>query len=899
MTRRPIFAVAWIWVAGYAVAHWVGGEWEIPLSMIVGLAVVAGVWWLVRLPGRTALTSLLIFALAFAYYSHIDRTNVTRVLPPDTSMSEMDGRQARLTGVINEPVKVDGDRVSLVLLAREWHWEGEEPIRTKEKVQVFIRLLHPEEQQRAREWGRGDRVELTGDLRLPNEAANFGAFDYRAYLRNHRIHWTVSLKGTDGLVVEAATGWNRATMMRSVDRFRDLLSRHLDGLFSGEDAGFMKGMLLGIRDDLPPALYDQFSRLGMTHILAISGLHVGIFAGAVWFVLGRLRLPRETALTISAAILPVYVLLTGASPSVVRAGIMGVIALVAARYRLLKDGLQIIGGTALAMLIWNPLYLHNISFQLSFLVTCGLLIGVPAVNRLLPIRNIWLKNTFSVTLTAQVVSFPVTVFYFNQFNLLSFLANLLLVPVFGAFVIPAGYAAMALGAIWLTAGEWLARLVSWVNRLGFALIDLMDAIPWVRLIWPTPSLWWILAYYGLVSLLLYLGLKRSALVKSEREGVFLWPDRRGIQKLGLAMLSVSVGLAGLMAYGYSPNRLHERGIGTVAFLNVGQGDAALIRTPEGKHVLIDGGGNLSFHQTEEDWKMRRDPFETGKDVVVPLLKQRGVHRLDVVVITHLDADHIGGLQAVLDEIPVGAILFNGTVKSGPTVTRLFQTALDLGIPLFAPVRGDVIRLGPTTSLTILAPDDVPGQPLIREEDKQNDWSLVCLLEMNGRSFLFAGDVEERGERSILEALAVDGERGALKEGRVAGIGPATTGAGDGMIEGRIDVMKVAHHGSKTSTTPEWLGFWRPAAAVISVGNNNPYRHPHETVLDRLHRFGAQVYRTDVNGEIQFRVSSGGLVYRVLRPDREGPVPESGTGPTTVDSVASHDRNIVPSLSGHR
>jgi competence protein ComEC len=260
---------------------------------------------------------------------------------------------------------------------------------------------------------------------------------------------------------------------------------------------------------------------------------------------------------------------------------------------------------------------------------------------------------------------------------------------------------------------------------------------------------------------------------------------------------------------------------------------------------VDGGGTLNFGQKEE-WRIRRSPFEVGAKVLVPLLKKRGIHRLDVIILTHGDQDHAGGLQAVLEEIPVSALLFNGTLADRESYMELMRTALERNVQLYAVQQGMTLSPDDATELSFLWPEGRDGEasgtpplkgvPLLEE---QNHDSVVFRLEMNDREFLFTGDMDLEAEEEIVEL--------ARQKGISAG--PA------------IDVLKVAHHGSKTSTGETWLEFWHPAAAVISAGVNNLYGHPKAEVLERLQDNQTGIYRTDQQGEIQMRVRTEGVEVR--------------------------------------
>jgi len=703
-------------------------------------------------------------------------------------------------------------------------------------------------------------------LERPQEARNFGGFDYRRYLREQRIHWLLTAKGTDAAAHESVPMQLRAVqLLRWTDGLRAALAARIDGAFPAEHAPFMKGMLIGMSDELEPERYDQFSALGLTHIIAISGLNVTIFVGALIWLMKRLRLTRETYLLVSILLLPVYILLTGASPSIVRAGIMAMIALWAVRQRWGKDALQILCVVAVLLLIWNPYFIHNVSFQLSFAVTAGIIWAVPRATRLLPDRFPRLTAAVVVTVVAQLASFPLTIYYFNQFSLLSPVANLLLVPVFSLVIYPAGLLALLAGTAWTPLGAAVGTGVSYVNDAAFAIMELMER--WKgALIWPSPTLPWIAAYYGLLLLMYaFAALTRTYGAAIEPGAIAAagrrLPLYRTGAKAGLTIASLTFVL--LLYVGYTPDRWNRDG--AVQFIDVGQGDAILIRTPANRHILVDGGGTISFRKQGDEWKDRNDPYEVGRKLLVPLLKKRGVHELDMVVLTHQDADHSGGLTAVLHDIPVRAFLFNGTLKRSPSVERLFRTALDRSVPLVAAESGQTFDVDASTRITVLAPmpaPALPGAPAtstapvsatdpIRESNDQNESSVAFLLSMSGRTWLFTGDMGTVTEKALLAQWS---ERGSVPSGSAPTFPP-------------IDVLKVAHHGSKHSTSSEWLSWWRPQAAVISVGAKNSYGHPSNDALLRLRSAGAIVLRTDVAGEIQSILRDGKIEWRAKRlPD---------------------------------
>ncbi|MFS0727488.1 ComEC/Rec2 family competence protein [Paenibacillus sp. 1P07SE] len=627
----------------------------------------------------------------------------------------------------------------------------------------------------------------------------------------------------------------------------------------------------------------------MTHILAISGLHVAVFLYGLHIMLRWFRLSRETVMNLMIAAVPFYVLLSGASPSVVRAGIMAMIGLMAAKLGMLKDGLHLLCAAAWLMLAADPYMLGNISYQMSVIVTAGLIVGVRPLRACMPVwqRGNPLLDLIAVSVAAQLASFPLTVYYFNQFNLISLPANLLLVPFISSIVMPIGAVSLVLTAVWQPAAEAAAVVARLGNELTFMLADYMNQPDALRTIWPSPPLWWLLAWYALL-LLGYRALaacmagrakvipvappesaagaeaptvplgtgterahpevdRRSSPYNFSKWAVRGW-SRPAVQAAGGVVL-----FALLLVYAYEPARLDQAAY--IEMIDVGQGDALLIRTPEGRHILNDGGGTVRFSRPGEAWRERKEPYEVGRKLLVPLLKKRGVQQIDLLIVSHLDTDHIGGLTAVLEDIPVKRLLWNGSIRDAAEVKMMFAAAAARDVPVYPACAPQIWQPEAHVKVEVLWPPaagtagcdrDVTSLPLVKE---QNEYSVVAMLELYGYRVLLTGDIGAPTERLLLESLRLRDE--------APGGGDPYAGSG-----GRqADIVKIAHHGSRHSTTEEWLAYWQPRVALIPVGRTNWYGHPHPTVMERLGRHGLQVLRTDRDGGVMLRITEKGIEHR--------------------------------------
>ena len=532
-----------------------------------------------------------------------------------------------------------------------------------------------------------------------------------------------------------------------------------------------RAFLLGQGQALPAEQREAMRRVGLAHLVAVSGLNVGMVAALLLALL--LRAPRALRLLGALAGVCAYALLVGPLPSLLRAVLMALVVGGALLLRRLPQSCNGLAAACLLMVLLDPSWVSDPGFQLSVAATAGLL----ALTRPLAARLRRLGPAgppLAVTLAAQLATLPWALAAFGRFSAVSPLANLVAVPWAGAVLAASLAWAVARVAIGAAADRLLALLdllaapLAWLERL--------PASPWVTVAVRTE--WW--AAWGATALLAW------------------WVVRPAGR---LAALVRGLGAAGLLATSVAlPGPELE-----VAMLDVGQGDAVLLRDG-GRALLVDGGG----------W--RRPGF--GGRVLVPALGALGVRRLDVLAVTHADLDHCGGAADLLAELPVGELWVPPGIEASGCGARLVAGSRPPVVRLAA---GDRRALG-RWRLRALGPERERsgGAPAASRSD--NDASLVLLAEAEGRRVLLTGDLEARGESALVsrwgeEALA-------------------------------CDLLKVAHHGSKGSTTPRFLAAASPRLALVSAGAGNPYGHPAEPVLRRLAVRGTPLLRTDRDGMVR-------------------------------------------------
>jgi len=683
----------------------------------------------------------------------------------------------------------------------------------------------------------GERVHLLAKLRLPHNFGNPGAFDYEGYLRNHGIGTLASVKA-DEIEVLPGTSGTHLGFWRS--RMRNSILRHIheSGLWADEDAALFAAMIVGDDSMLLRGVREEFQQTGVYHLLVVSGMNVALLALAVFWLARRLRLPQWPASVLTIALSVFYAYIAGMGVPIVRAVLMLSLYLVARLLYRDRSGLNATGFAALVILALSPEALFDAGFQLTFLALLAITsISVPLLERTstpyrqafqhldstsydlsiepklaqlrLDMRLIAVRLTPFIGArsarivvtgagTAVVILFELVVvsaitqavlvlpmrMYFHRAAILGLAANVLVLPLAGV-MLNAGVAAIALSYVSMP----LARLVAWLAAASLhwtlACLHSLSHLPVAH--WRVPDPAPALALLAAAGILLALATVRR---------------RRGFAFAGLAALFLSSGVAAV----YFSAAQIERGKLEITAIDVGQGDSLLVVSPEGRTMLIDGGGNIGPVHTE---------FDFGEDVVAPYLWSRGLESLDVVVLTHAHADHIGGLPRIIEDFHPSE-LWLGINPEKDALLHLLETAKANHVVMRRHTASDEFEWGGAKIRVLSPPPDWQPRP-----EKENDDSLAMLIGYGETRALLAGDLERKMEQFVATESPT------------------------------ADLLKVAHHGSSTSTTPELLAAVHPRMAVISVGYNNSFGHPHEAVLRRLQYGKVQTYRTDQLGAVTF------------------------------------------------
>ena len=770
--RLVWMAVAWvvgIWLAQQAQvpsAVWLGG---------FGAAVVAAALARRTRAGLPLLAAAFLLLGAWRYTVGLPRIDAAHVARYNESGS------VSLVGVVHGEPEPKGARWRVRISAREiTHAYGRAP------VHGFVLATLPAFPV-VRD---GDTVRLDGELTTPPV---WEGFSYRDYLARENVFSLMNMPSVE--VLEHAQGWN---LRRMLGALRARCESVLAALLPNPEAALLTGILLGREGGISADVMDAFRTTATAHIIAISGFNITVIAGTLLRMLTR-TVGRRWAVAATIPLVVLYTILVGADPPVVRAAIMGCIALVALLLGRRSDALNALAVSALLMTAIRPQALWDVGFQLSFAAALGMILYAEPLHRrvgaflsahipgaLGKAAVGWLGDGLAATLAAQVLTLPLTVAYFHNLSPISLVANLLIVPVQPQVMVWGGVG-LLLALVWLPLGMpagWTAWLfLAYTIRMAEALAAVPGAsLEVARVPWPVVA-----GYYVVVAGLTF---------GSQRVRHWLSPAARRWAKVvrrwrwqgALAVVAALVWAAGLQM---PDGRLH------VHFINVGEGDAVLIRTPKGSAVLIDGGSDPARLLSEVG---RRLPFW-----------QRS---LALVFLTHPHADHAGGLIGVLERYNVGAFVDARPGKT-PEYKACVAEAQARGVPRIQATPGQRFVVDGDVVLEVLYPS--PTTPC----RSVNDCSMVIRLTLGRATFLFPGDLEEEGQLLLMNQQDVP----------------------------RSLVLKVPHHGGENALQESFLAAVAPRVAVIQ-GGPRAAADPHPTTLRRLEATGATVWQTRRKGSLE-------------------------------------------------
>ena len=600
----------------------------------------------------------------------------------------------------------------------------------------------------------GDVLKIKGKLEKPIRQKNFGEFDYELYLAREKIFTYLNIWQEKDIrkIGEDDSNFLVSFSLSARDKIKEITRQILPSPYNY----LLIGMLLGEKGFIPPNLKEVFAEAGIMHILAVSGLHVGIIAMALIAFLSILRLPQKLKLPLLILILIMYASITGFRPSVLRATIMFILLIggkLINRNRNLNISLFF---AAFLILLSNPLILYDAGFLLSFIVTFFIINLTPILQGLLSKIVIWIRSPLAVSTAAWIGIFPLSAYFFSKVSIISIVSNIFIIPLTGIAVI-LGFVTFFIGLVSIS----LAGITANINYLMLSLITLVaksfSLLPFAFIYVAQPSIMVIALYYLTVFFIIEIFYKKIL-------------SRKIKKKATLIVLSVILLIIIVQVF-YPADNLK------VNFINVGEGDCILIEAPNKINILIDGGGTP------------QSDFDVGSKIVIPYLRRKGINKINLLILTHPHLDHLEGLLPVIREFRVDMVLDSGLICDSSEYKEFISIIQKKGIPYHQAKAGDNFIFSNNLEIFLLNP--LYDSDFYNEFDFNNA-SIVVKLFYKNADFLFTGDIEEATEKKLLVWQNIL----------------------------QSDILKVGHHGSETSTNLEFLDKVNPSIAVITVGKNH-------------------------------------------------------------------------------
>ncbi|MGB6409257.1 MAG: DNA internalization-related competence protein ComEC/Rec2 [Planococcus donghaensis] len=629
---------------------------------------------------------------------------------------------------------------------------------------------------------------VTGVFEEATPASHRYSFNMTHYLRHNGAASMLKVESINGVT-------ENKTWLNHLLKRRDIVKRHIHEHFPESLAAEAEALLIGERENMEPEDRRVHQTLGISHLFAISGLHVGIASGLLYVVLIRLHIRKESALVILLLVLPLYAVIAGGAPSVWRA--VGMVVIVTSgKLMNVKFALANIMLTSMIIFVlWDPYAMYIIGFQLSYGATFGI---IYSLNMLRAIQSP-IKAGFVITFISQVTLYPLLLFHFYELSLSAFVVNSLFVPLFTVVILPANFLLLCLTAVFPPAANFVFYFYEPIRQQVDVLMNGLASLPYQL---------WVPGKPGLGIFVLMMSSVYFFYCAVERK--FRWWH--------LLILIVPALLFTLMPY--MDPRLK------VTFLDVGQGDSAVIELPYRQAVyLIDSGGILRFDV--EAFKEKKRPYEIGRQIVAPYLKGQGISSLDALILSHPDADHAEGAEEIFELFQVEELHLTPGSASNTLMRELAPFTAEAEVVF--PAAGSNWHIG-RTNFVYLSPNDT-------NYEGNND-SLVLLMKTGNYRVLFTGDLEAEGEKDLLESFS----------GELAG----------------LTVLKVGHHGSKTSSSEEFLSVLSPQLSIFSTGKDNRYGHPSPEVIERYNKLKLKTLNTADNGSIMLLYDKNGIQLETMR-----------------------------------
>lgn len=681
-----------------------------------------------------------------------------------------------------------------------------------------IRLIIPADLN----FSYGDFIRFHSSLKKIHSFNNPGSFDYEHYLSRQGIYATGFIADNSGIIM--LRGNSASNLKLRLESFRMYLKQIIYENAPSPQREIIEAMTLGNKNGIPAEIRDIFNKTGTSHILSISGLHIGMVAATAFclitillkyseYLMLRLNIIKVSAMAAFILVL-IYSLIAGMGVTIIRAALMMLaflIALISGKQRDLYNTLMLAG---LIILIFSPEALFDISFQLSFMAVFSILYIVPRFGNLsfqqssiLPSwsRSIirYLYMSVLVSLAATIGTLPLIIFYFNRVSSVTIIANLIAVPLLGTLTLAIAMAFL-LAAFFSTAiAGFFIKLASFFVQISVEIINKLASLSWSSFTLTKPDIIEIIIFY--LFLMLILQLIDSRRNKENKKGYFL----RHPLILKYTLISVLLFFTGDTIYLSLKDKLSSDL--SITAIDVGQGSAILVRFPGGENMLIDGGG------------FAESSFDTGKMIIAPYLYQERISKIDTVILTHPHPDHMLGLFYILDNFNVKTFWSSGIIGDDENYQTLQRIILERKIKTSSLSVKSSSKKIHNVEINFLWPPQIQFEAKELSNDDINDTSLVFQIKYGKISFLITSDISANIENML------------IRSGK----------------DLKSDVLFVPHHGSARSSSSDFIRKTACRYAVITSGKGNVFRHPHPLILERYKAAQIKVLRTDQDGAITF------------------------------------------------
>ncbi len=676
----------------------------------------------------------------------------------------------------------------------------------------------------------GDVVEIMGVYEEPNIARNYKGFDYKQYLKSKNIYGTI-----DCTQYEIIAN-NKINIIRNIINYvQNNIKENMSKILDEEQGALCIGILIGDRENISDITEDNFKKSNLTHMLAVSGSHITYIIVALTTLLSKTN--RKFSLIITIIFLLFFTVLTGFTASVLRASIMGILTLLASILHRKSDTINNLGISSIIILLYNPYLLVDAGFLLSYAGTIGIIFfskkisnGISIIvnkinpnllnieqnnnSKILFVKSIiekiilYVISSLSVTISANIVIIPIMAYMFSTISFTFWISNILAGPIMEVVTI-FGFITYLISIVFPMLAEFLAIALNLFLTILLKIAEISSIIPGASIYIKTPSLIMCVMYYLVIFILFNLKPIRQFIRKKAIFRFLIIKAKKHKLKILVTIITVII-LLNSIIYVTDKNL-------KIYFVDVGQGDCTLIQTHEKKNILIDGGGS------------EFGSFDVGESILLPYLLNRGINKIDYMMISHFDSDHIGGLFYIMENLKVDNIIISRQGKNSENFKKFIQIMSKKQINLIIVKRGDYVKIDDTSYFEILFPEEKQIS-----DNVLNNNSIVAKFVSSNVTMLFTGDIEEIAEKRLCELYRNTNKLQA-------------------------DIIKVAHHGSKTSSTLSFLELVNPQIALIGVGADNNFGHPNEGVLERIKKLGTQIYRTDQTGEVSIVIDKKGNV----------------------------------------